>query len=401
MTFVFIFFTIISCRSGDGGLLEKESLFKIQYGRMEDQMNIVRASRDLSPRKNRIIMKNGIFHVSNGRSCKIMEFNSYGEILNLYYNSEKNPEPVILNESGKDDTTSTRNVFSYPFSDIGEIGIDSRKNLFIDDRIAENRIEMDEQLGVPLDRIILQFDQSGKYIDYLGQEGGGGTPFSYIEKIRLTLRDELVVFTRNTGGWKIFWFSPAGKPLYVVDIKNDALPFPDGVDEEYSFPDLETIDCDMTYRIIYLKIDYYTDHSKDPESEETGILFENSLIWNLDVREGRYDEYIEIPAYRLEKDKPQVYEDEVTNLLYEFIGTSGDGICYLISLNGRNSYDLMLLNRDGKVLEHRAINLGDNRLLVRELCISSDGIMTGLLGWEEFMEVAWWRTDGYLEKEGL
>ena len=216
-------------------LLDKESLFEIRYGRMEDQIVIDQAGKNYTPRKNRIFMKNGLFYISNGFSCKVMEFNSYGEILNLYYNEEKNPAPVILQKTSDETTTSTRNVYSYPFLDVGEIGIDSRKQLFIDDKIAENRIEMDEELGVPLDRIILQFDQSGHYIDYLGQEGSGGTPFSYIEKIRITLRDELVVFTRNPGGWRIFWFSNQGRPLYVVDIKSDVLPFKDEHAKGYSF----------------------------------------------------------------------------------------------------------------------------------------------------------------------
>ena len=33
-------------------------------------------------------MQDGFFYISNGLSGKVMEFNSYGDILNLYYNEE-------------------------------------------------------------------------------------------------------------------------------------------------------------------------------------------------------------------------------------------------------------------------------------------------------------------------
>ena len=40
-----------------------------------------------------------------------------------------------------------------------EIAVGSEKKLFVDDKITENRQEFDEELGVMLDRIILQFDR--------------------------------------------------------------------------------------------------------------------------------------------------------------------------------------------------------------------------------------------------
>ncbi len=379
--------------------MKKESLFELSYGKMEDQIDISQAQEDFSPRKNRILMQNGIFYISNGKSGKIMEFNSYGDILNLYYNGEKNPEPVILTKNKDDEETSTRNVYSYPFNDIGEIGVDTRKMLYIDDRIADNRIEYDEALGVPLNRIILQFDQAGNYIDYLGQEGSGGTPFSYIEKIRITARDELVVFTRNSEGWKVFWFSSVGKPLYIIDIESGFLPFPSDASKESGFASLETIECDQLTRLLYLKIDYYTDYSKVLDSEETGIAFNESRIWWMDVQQGVYSGSADIPSNLQEDGKPDVFNETDIDLLYEFVGSFGDGYFFLLSLEGRNAYNLMILNRNGRVVQRWKIDLGNERLLIKDFYVSHDGILTALLGWEENMEVAWWRTDQFLQKD--
>ena len=207
LTAVLLVLLLFSCGGNRNSVLEKESLFTLGFGKMEDQINVFHKPDNKFLYKNRIFMKDGIFYISNGSSSKIMEFNSYGDILNLYYNSESNPEPVLLKKSTVENVTATRNVYSYPFQDIGEIAVNSAKTLFVDDRIAENRIEYDQEMEVTLDRIILQFDKTGNFLDYLGQEGSGGTPFSVIDKIRITQRDELVVFTRNKTGWKIFWFA--------------------------------------------------------------------------------------------------------------------------------------------------------------------------------------------------
>ena len=167
---------LTSCGDPLLGELEKEILFSLGYGKMEDQLNLQEPRGLTQFGKNRILMKNGFFYVGNGLSGKVMEFNSYGDILSLYHNEEMNPEPVLLFRGGSSDSAVTRNLYSHPFLDVGEIAVGKNKKLFVDDQIAENRREFDEELGVMLDRIILQFDRDGRFIDYLGQEGRGWNP---------------------------------------------------------------------------------------------------------------------------------------------------------------------------------------------------------------------------------
>lgn len=42
-----------------------------------------------------IAMRDGFFYVSNGESQKILELNSYGDLLTLYHNPETNPAPLF------------------------------------------------------------------------------------------------------------------------------------------------------------------------------------------------------------------------------------------------------------------------------------------------------------------
>ena len=386
-----------SC-SDDGVVeLEKEVLFKLGFGKMEDQINLHEDAEQDQRRKNRILMKNGFFYIGNGQSGKVMEFNSYGDILNLYYNQDMNPEPVLLSERSSEEMAVTRNLYSYPFLDAGEIAVGSGKKLFVDDRIAENRQEFDQELGVVLDRIILQFDRDGHFIDYLGQEGSGGTPFPYVEKIRVTERDELVVFARHLEGWRIFWFSSDEKPLYVVDIRQDQLPIPESIEAPDVLALLETLECDPQERILYAKVDYYADSLA--ASSEDGSGFGGSYIWWLDVAQGNYGGSVRVPLNLQTSGKPSIYNETSMPLMYEFIGVARGGHLYLMSLQGRNTYRLMILETDGLVVKSGIVNFGEDRLLVHDTYVNPSGILSALLCWEKDVEVAWWRTDRFLVQE--
>ena len=392
-----ILVTLFSCRDEAVEELEKEVLFDLGFGKMEDQINFY-IEGDLDRlKKNRIIMKDGFFYISNALSGKIMEFNSYGDIINLFYNADRNPDPVLLTPRGATGEAATRNLYPYPFLDVGEIALGRDKTLYVDDLISVNRRERDEDLGVVLERIILQFDRDGRFIDYLGQEGNGGTPFPYIDKIRVTERDELVVFTRNTQGWRVFWFSPQKKPLYVVDILNDQLPVPESLSAPDLLAILENIECDLMERKLYLKIDYYAESIA--QESENGSGFGGSFIWWLDMDVGTYNGRVRIPAHLKDTGKPQMFEEDKTELIYEFIGIARGEHLFLASLEGRNSYQLLILKPDGLVVKSGLINLGEERLENRQFFVTPQGILTGFLGWDDRVEIAWWRTDRFIQGE--
>ena len=75
---------MFACSSGRAPVLEKELLFRLQYGLMEDQLDLY-FHDGISEDTTRLAMRGGLFYLSTAGSNKVMEFTSYGDILTLYY----------------------------------------------------------------------------------------------------------------------------------------------------------------------------------------------------------------------------------------------------------------------------------------------------------------------------
>ena len=82
----------------------------------------------------------------------------------------------------------------------------------MEDTIPESRAEYDEQQQAYLNRVVRRFDLSGSYLDYLGREGIGGTPFPYIEALHVNSRDDVIVVSRAEESWLVYWVQSRGKP---------------------------------------------------------------------------------------------------------------------------------------------------------------------------------------------
>jgi len=78
----------VSCkRSNVVESVDENELFSISYGNFEDQLNMF----DLTNVGNihtSMTMRDGFFYIANGEAGKIMELNSYGDLLTLYYNED-------------------------------------------------------------------------------------------------------------------------------------------------------------------------------------------------------------------------------------------------------------------------------------------------------------------------
>ena len=82
-------------------MLDRNLLFKMPIGKMEDQLFVQQFDGVNTLSKTRIFMKDGFIFISNGESAKVMEFNSYGDLISLYYSPKVNPVPVILGTGNK------------------------------------------------------------------------------------------------------------------------------------------------------------------------------------------------------------------------------------------------------------------------------------------------------------
>lgn len=370
---ILIFSTVVlfSCKGETG--MKRELLFVLSLGKGEDQIDLVQMPNVPFNKKSRIVMKDGLIYIGNGNSNKIMEFNSYGDILSLYYNPDENPVPVLLTSVSDNSDTSNRNAYPFNFRNTGEIAITEKNDLLVEDTVPYNRIDYDESTETTLNRIVLRFDRGGNFINFLGREGVGGTPFSYIEKIEINSKDEIIIITRTIKTWNIYWYSSNGSLLYTIRVPLDDLPVP--LDVDY-IPSLETIVPDRKDNSIYLKIDYYY---KDNGNHNYAI----SYIWKLDIDREEYTQYIRIPELDFDEG------DDIPGLL----GVNNAGYFFFITHKTSNIFQMMVLADSGAVVARSELTMMDEEISYRDLYLDPDGLLVALLGKYDSTEIVWWRSD--------
>lgn len=379
----------VGCGGTQQAVLERELLFQLDIGRLEDHLDIFARDGVLPRERNTIFMRDGLIFIGNGPVSKVMEFTSFGDMIRLIYHPGRNPEPVTLERaaSGIDGRLLTRVAVPYPFGGLGDIAVDSRRYLYAEDRLDRERSLPDEELGVVLNRIVLRFDDDGTPLDYIGQEGIGGTPFPFIERLEITRRDELAVVTSTPDTRLVFLYSANGDQMFSVRIGLDQLPVPERIDPEVAVLDA-VIPGPDAYRI-YLKVSYYRTAVDVDTGTEYGITFDHSRIYWVDLETGRYDGFVELP----------VADDEIGGGHFEFLGVARDEHFFLLARDTAGQARLLIMNDDGRVIRRRILNLSESELVVRSFRVSTEGVLTALLGYEDRAEVVWWRSDLLLPGE--
>ncbi|MCR4790364.1 MAG: hypothetical protein K5839_04730, partial [Treponemataceae bacterium] len=195
--------------------IEEENLFSLNYGTYEDELQLF--SLDAAGQINtNIVMKEGFFFISDDYAKKIMQFTSFGDLTGIIYNPNTNPEPSFVRKIGNSQDndsnikSATQSAREHKFNSIEDIAIDSNKNIFVVDQISPERQETDPKTNLILREIVLKFSNDGKFSNYYGQEGIGGTPFPFIKNIFTTGGNELVVTSLSPEGYTVYWFDKNG-----------------------------------------------------------------------------------------------------------------------------------------------------------------------------------------------
>jgi len=384
---------LTGCRQTAIEELNRQELFTLGLGKMEDQIDLFQTEGELFNLKNRICMRDGLFFIANGNSAKIMAFSSYGDLIYMLYNPERNPRPVSF--SMDQDLAATRRAQPFPLKRIGELAVDREKIVYVEDVVSEERRVQDRELGVILDRVVLCFDRTGNRQHFIGQEGIGGTPFPYIDSIYVTEQSELVVICRIPRMWQIYWYSPAGVLLYHAEIGPEHLPTQDS----RIVPYIAKIVPDLNRPLLYLML-YYTEDSVDETTQLTEAMSNPpARLYALSLQSGRFQEPIEIPENGFRKEHVGSQEVEIPAPSYEFLGVSKSGHFFLLRQESPNLYQLLILDSLGKVAGRRYLVIEDSELYFREVRLSDEGILYGLLCEEYEAKIVWWRSDKLLHSE--
>jgi len=230
-------------------------------------------------------MRDGIFFLINGNAGKLISFSSFGDLLSMIYNPERNPEPVLLRKTDSLNPplldTQGRQAATYPFNEPGELAIDSTRRMYIEDKVPQSNRYYDDETSSLLEHIVVRFSATGQYLDYLGQEGVGGTPFPLIQSLHVTDDDECIVVSQNRKGWLVHWFYADGILRFSVALPRNNTPLPE--EGENYIASLENVVPLNDGSGILLKVDYYEEIIDAETRAAAGIRFLETIVWKMDT----------------------------------------------------------------------------------------------------------------------
>ncbi|MDR2900941.1 MAG: hypothetical protein LBV20_05435 [Treponema sp.] len=388
--FLLALFVFTSCTENDIRSISRENLFTLDIGRLEDQIDLINLEGEPSIEKTRITMRDGLFYISDGKGERVTRYTSYGDLLFMIYNEENNPPPLTLPVNPEEGEQVTRWASVYPFREPGEIRVDSRKHIYVEDRLPTERHAFDQESRALLDSTVLHFDTDGKFIEYLGREGLGGSPFPRISSIHATVNDEIAVVCRLPGGWNIYWFNAEGTLLYSIPISSSTLPV---LPDQELFPSVDSVSIAPDERKVHIKIDYYESTFDASTGTQTGITFDSSVIWVMSVESGIYESIIEIPLF--EETFSEGNREYKESLIYSMVGVVKNGWVFL-SVPVDGGYSLLVVREKSPEQRRGFIQVDNDELYFNAFDVSSDGILSGLLADDWQAKIVWWRSDSLI-----
>jgi hypothetical protein len=367
--------------------IEREELFSLNIGLMEDQIALYKQGEGGIGRSPGFAMREGFFYIADSTAGKIVRYNSYGDLLFMIYNEETNPTPVSMKNKSDGNSYATRWAFSYPLREPGVITVDSAKHFFVEDKLPYDRYGFDESSRALLDRIVLHFDADGRFIEYLGREGVGGSPFPLITGLYTSAHDELAVVCRLPTGWHIYWFD-SGNLIFLVQLNNSSIPKPPdwpalsaSVDSVMAAPDS---------RNLYVKVDYYHSTLDSSTNTHTGTEAYGSLVWILNVEDGTYSSPVTLPFY--ETAISEKGRSINIRMPYSMLGILKNGK-FVMYYPEDEGYSILFLNANSQERRKGFINIDPSGLQFSVFNLSSEGLLSAMLIKDWQVSLAWWRTD--------
>jgi len=385
-----IFWTLVLSGCGDDitGSIDREDLFSLDIGPMEDQIALYNLQGDRGIRRTGFTMRDGLFYIADGNGGKIVRYNSYGNLLFMIYNEETNPQPFSLKTNVTEDEQAIRWAYSYPLEEPGWIAVDSRKHIFVEDRLPFESRRTDPETRALLDGVVLHFDQDGRFINYIGREGLGGSPFPRIVGLSTSAMDELAVICRIPDGWNIYWYNSSMMLIFLVKISFADIPVhPDWPEALLT---VDQISASVDSRKLILKVDYSVDTYDQSTNIRTGSEPLNSVIWTLNVEDGFYSDSVEIPLYEMAENR-----GENIRVFYSLLGVMRGGKA-LLYFPVDTGYSLLFVDTFTREQRRGGIQFTNDELRYNDFFLSAEGILTAMLADNFNVKLVWWRTDKFM-----
>lgn len=368
--------------------ISNEELFSLNYGSFEEELNLFSLNQigDIS---TGLCMRDGFFYIVNGEAHKIMELNSYGDLLSLYYNEDSSTKKLI--DSQEDVKLSVHTEIPYSFEYPGIIAADSNKNLYVLCSVPRNRQEISEDGTLLYKDVILRLSRDGSSIDYIGQQGPGGTPFPMVKNIYVTENNELVVTTININGLTVYWYSADGFLKYMIPVIADTVPKIEGeqADSEV-YVTIENVIPDPYADRLYVNVDYSSSYIDKATNVQSGIQYAGTMLYPLDMKTELYGQGVSIPPY--EETVTVDYSKLTYKLPYDFLGITKNGWKFFV-ISTATGFDIEMIHGENQRILRRHFNANHSDILFHNMSLSNDGIISAMYIEPSCAKVVWYRTD--------
>lgn len=372
--------------------ISETELFTLPYGNFEEQLSVTDLN-EVGDVRFGIAMQDGFFYVVNGESKKILELNSYGDLLTLFYNEDS--QTARLLDSSERPDKSIHHEISYPFDYPGMVAVDSNKNVYTVCSIPWNRQEKSDDGTTLYSHTVLRFARDGSSVDYIGQQGPGGTPFPFIKKIYTTSKDELVVVGASSEGILVYWFASDGFLKYMIPVTTrDAPVAADTEDRSNIFLTIQNVIPDPVAYKLYVQIDYYTTYVDEDSKVQSGINYVQTLLYPLNIENGTYEEPVSVPPY--EESVVSDYSKLTYRIPYDLLGVTKNGWKFFI-VKTDDGFNIEMIQSESQRILRRHFSANHSNIVFDTMCLSQDGIITALYLEKEKARVVWYRTDNLID----
>lgn len=390
---VFVSLGLTSCLKNEAvQSISETELFNIPYGRFEEQVSITDLN-NIGNIRFGITMQDGFFYIIDGESKKLMELNSYGDLLTLFYNEDS--EIAGLLAKSQRPAGSIHHEIAYPFDYPGMMASDSNKNIYTVCSIPRDRQEQSEDGNMLYSQTVLKLARDGSVVEYIGQQGPGGTPFPYIKNIYTTSKDELVVVCASIEGTLIYWFASDGFLKYMIPVTTKDAPSIKGIDDNSEvFWTIENVIPDPVSYKLYVQINYYSTYVDEDSKVQSGVNFVQTSLYPLNIESGVYEEPITIPPY--EESVVSDYSRLTYRIPYDFLGVTKNGWKFFI-VKTEEGFNIEMIQSENQRILRRQFKADHNNMLYYAMALSQDGIITALYLEKENARVVWYRTDNLID----
>ena len=372
--------------------ISETELFTLPYGSFEEQLSVTDLN-EVGDVRFGIAMQDGFFYIVNGESRKILELNSYGDLLTLFYNEDSQTARLLDNSSRPD--KSIHHEISYPFDYPGMVAVDSNKNVYTVCSIPWDRQEKSDDGTTLYSHTVLRFARDGSSVDYIGQQGPGGTPFPYIKNIYTTSKDELVVVAASSEGMLVYWFASDGFLKYMIPVTTrDAPNLADKEERSDNFLTIQNVVPDPVSYKLYVQIDYYSTYVDEDSKVQSGINYVQTLLYPLNIENSTYEEPVSVPPY--EESVVSDYSKLTYRIPYDFLGVTKNGWKFFI-VKTEDGFNIEMIQSETQRILRRHFNASHSDIVYDTMCLSQDGILTAFYLEKEKARVVWYRTDNLID----